>query len=332
LLALALALPLGTAGSALARTLPLLPLAHGQVRVLLGDSPYWLPVSGATGLSLLAGSPRGSGSGLNAYIALQSDAQPCARSANADHGRKLTFNGFFSARFRLPRLSPLAPTGGAQRGVYMAQASTTVAQHGRVRACIWIAPQPTSNARPAVQEIPLLNGLFAASVAALPDGQAGPPSSYSVDAVDVLKPFSYRVSTTVCGTTTSDPRQSVAAGDQASASVTIGSGNCPADASTFSFSAARGRSLGKLIYTVADAGASPLVVAHLGACDLNGAAPTTQAAAKAYVAAVGCRVGRLLRAPRDKSLPRGYVSEVQVDGGIAQIAPRGTKVDLVING
>ncbi len=323
----------GLAGSALGRTLPLLPLARGQIRVLLGDSPYWLPVSGtSTGLSLLSGPPRGSGRGLNAYVALQSDRQGCAGSANADHGRKLTFASFYSGRSRLPRLSALAPTGGAERGVYMAQASTTVTQRGRVRACVWLASQPSANTRPVVQEIPLLNGLFAASVAALPTGQAGPPSSYAVDAVDVQKPFSYGVSTTVCGVTTRDPRQQVAVGEPASDSVTIGSGNCPADASTFSFFAAGGRSLGRLTYTMADASASAPVIAHAGACDLNAVAGTTLAAAQTYVAAVGCRVGRLLKAPYDKTLPRGYVTEAQVDGGIAQIAPRGTKVDLVLDG
>ena len=329
-----LALPLwfGFAGSSAGRTLPLLPLARGEVRVLLGDSPYWLPVSGPTELSLLAGPPRGSGSGLNAYVALQSDAQGCAGSASADHGRKLTFAGFFSGRFRLPRQSALAPTGGAEPGVYMAHAAATIAQHGRVRACVWIAPRPTSNARPAVQEIPLLNGLFAASVAALPDGQAGPSSTYSLDAVDVLRPFSYGVATTVCGATTRDPRQSVAAGDPASESLSLGSGNCPTDATTFSFFAAGGHSLGRLTYPLADAGAGPPVVVHLGACDLNAAAATTLAAARTYVAAVGCQVGRILKAPYDKALPRGYVTEAQVDGGIAQIAPRGTKIDLVLDG
>jgi hypothetical protein len=214
----------------------------------------------------------------------------------------------------------------------MANASTTVAQRGQARACVWLASAPRTNTRPVVQEIPLLNGLFAASVAALPDGQAGPPTSYSVDAVDVLRPFSYGVATTVCGATTSDPRQHVAVGEPASDSVTIGSGNCPADASTFSFFAAGGRSLGRLTYTLADASASPPIVAHAGACDLNGAAATTLPAAEAYVGAVGCRVGRLLRAPYDKTLPRGYVTEAQVDGGIAQIAPPGTKVDLVLDG
>jgi hypothetical protein len=201
-----------------------------------------------------------------------------------------------------------------------------------VRACVWLASSPTTSTRPVVQEIPLLNGLFAASVAALPTAQAGPPSSYSVDAVDVQKPFSYGVATTVCGVTTRDPRQQVAVGEPASDSVTIGSGNCPADASTFSFFASGGHSLGRLTYTVADASTSPPLVAHAGACDLNSVAGTTLTAAQTYVVAVGCRVGRLLKAPYDKALPRGYVTEAQIDGGIAQIAPRGTKVDLVLDG
>ncbi len=329
---LASLLVLGSGSAALGRTLPLLPLAHGQVRVLLGDSPYWLPVSGATELSLIAGPTRGSGKGLNAYVALQSDAQGCARSAGADHGRMLTFPSFFSGRFLLPRLSALAPNGGAERGIHLAQTSATITQRGRVRACVWIAPKPTTNTRPVVQEIPLLNGLFAASAAALPDGSTGPPSSYSVDGIYVGRALRFDVATTVCGLTTHDPSQSVAVGDRASESITIGSGDCPADASTFSFFATGGRSLGKLTYTLADAAASPLVVGHLGACDLNGAAATTLAAAQTYVGAVGCRVGRLLRAPYDHAFPRGYVTEAQVDGGIAEIAPRGTKVDLVVDG
>jgi hypothetical protein len=323
----------GIVGSAAARTLPLLPLARGQVRVLLGDSPYWLPVSGrATQLSLLAGPARGGQRGLNAYVALQSDAQRCAASARSDRGAKLTFAAFFSGRSLLPAQSPLAPDGGAERGVYAATASTTVRQRGQVRACIWIARKPTARTRPIIQEIPLLNGLFAASVAALPGGHRGAPSSYSADGVYVLKPFSYDVATTVCGTTTTDPRQSVAAGAQASELVAIGSGDCATDASTFSFFGAGGRSLGQLSYTVAQASARPFVVAHLGACDLNGAAATTLAAAESYIGAVGCRVGRILRSPYDKALARGAVAEVQVDGGIAQIAPLGTTVDLVVDG
>lgn len=329
---MALVASLAVAGTAQALKLPLLPLARGHVRVLLGAQPYWMPVSGRTTLTLLAGPATRRQKALNAYIALHRAGQSCAASAKGDTASKLTFTSFFSGANVLPPVNPLAPNGGGERGVAAASEAVTVRQRGTVRACVWLAKQPATRTRAIVQQIPLLDGLFAASVAALPAGLHGAPTSFSLDGFSVGSGFRYRVTSTVCGASTTDQMQSVASETQATELVSIGSGNCPSDTWAFSFTTPKGRSRGSISYALADFTATPWVIGHLGACDLTGATATTLAAARAFVAGVGCRVGRVLTQPYDKAVPRGMVSMVQVDGGVAQIAPPGTTVDLVVDG
>jgi hypothetical protein len=322
-----LALP----GGALARRLPLLPLGRGQLTVLLGQTAQWQPEAGAAQtLTLIGGAPRSRhAGGLNAYVALQSASRACAGSARADHARLLTIGGFYRSGNLVRRGSALAPDGGAGRGAHAASADAGVLhERGSVRACVWLARQPGARARPTSQLIPLLNGLFAAAVWPTP----APARGYSLDAGAVGTGFSYSVSSVVCGSPHSGSRTRVAAGDEAADTISIGSLDCPTDGSSFNFFGSGGSALGAIVYTAAEAVGSPAVIGHLGGCDLDGLAGMSLAAARRYVAAVGCRTGRVLTAPFDSSLARGLVAEAQVDGGQATLAPAGTAVDLVTDG
>ena len=76
----------------------------------------------------------------------------------------------------------------------------------------------------------------------------------------------------------------------------------------------------------------PPVVQHAGACELDPVTGTPLADAEQYVQADGCAVADVLVAPTQSGIPRGSVIDAQVDGGIAEVAPAGGAVDLVIAG
>lgn len=318
-------------------TLPLLPLTRGQLLVSLGDPPQWLPEAGVPiGLTVFSGAPRHAhAAALNAYIALQAPTKECAATPRADRpGRLLEVPHLYEAGHLLSATSPFTPGGGAEAGDYAATLSGVVIhQSGSVRACVWLARKTTQRGLAAVQNIQLLNGLFAASVSAVPS--ASPThgdQTYTMNAISVGGPLTVSAATSQCGTRSSDPPQTVADGEVASESFAYGKASCPTDGSTFKFSAPNQRSLGTLTYTLAQASAAPPEVSSLGACELDALTVTTLAAAEQYLEDVGCRVGRLLVSPRQTGVPRGSVLEAQVDGGVAEIAPRGTAVDLVLNG
>ena len=318
------------------RTLPLLPLARGQLLVSLGDPPQWLPEARVPlSLTIFSGRPRrGAASTLNAYVALQAAGRSCAASPRADRTQLLVVPHLYTALHRVAGGgSPFAPDGGAQAGDYAATLpGVVVRQAGSVRSCVWLAGKPSQRGLAADQDITLLNGLFAASVSAVPSAAETANRSYTLNAINVGGPLGIAASTDDCGTRYLDGARTVADGEVATESFAFGPSSCPSDGSRFSFSAAGVRSLGTLTYTLAQATAAPPEVSSLGACELDGVTVTPLTEADQYVQDVGCSVGRLLVAPHQAGLPRGAVLEAQVDGGLADIAPRGTAVDLVLNG
>jgi hypothetical protein len=325
-------LGLAATASRSASATPLLALHRGQVVVLIGQQPQWLPVSGRpTELTLLAGPPAPGAGRLAAYVAVQPAARSCAASASADHGQKVSFPRFFAAANLVQPGDPLAPSGGSAHGVRAAVAAITLHQPAAAQACVWIASRPSATARPIAQPITMLNGLFAASVTAAPTAGAGLSHAYSLAAIDVGRAFSYGVSRIVCGRNAIDPAQRVAAAIEATADFSVGTADCPDDETTFSFTAGGG-SLGTLTYPLVGVVANPPVVARLGGCELGQAAGMTVPGAEAYLLADGCSVGRVLTAPYDGALPRGAVAMFQVDGGVAEVAPAGTAVDIIRNG
>lgn len=313
---------------------PLLPLAGGQLLVSIGTPPQWLPESGTTTeLTLFAGIPRvRNATADNAYIALQSAGRRCAVSPARDRQPLLTIPNFYSPANLIAnqRHSPFA---GAQAGDYAVTIpSVVVHQQRRTRACVWLVQKPRQRGLDLSQSIRLLNGMFAASVSAVPSASAGIGGAYTLDAIDVGTPFSYAVSTLQCGIRSQDASGQVGDGRLATESIAIETNPCAGDGSTFSFAVAGGRSLGALTYTITEATAAPPQVATAGACELDPVAAIALTTAEQYVEAVGCRVGRLLLAPYTAALARGAVIEAQIDGGLAEVAPRGATVDLELNG
>ncbi len=327
---LGLGLGLPAVSPAPARALPLLPLARGQLRVLLGQTGQWQPQAGKPlTLTLISGPPRGGhASRTTAFVALQPTARACAGSARADRAPLLAIPDFYSPGHLVAAGSPLAPDGGARRGVYAASlAAGPLTERGAVRACVWLAGRAGAGAGAVTRLIPLLNGLFGAAVWSLPGG-----NGYGLDAAAVGTGFSYAVDSAVCGRSSAGPRTSVGEGDELAAALSLGDLDCAADGSRFAFFSAHGDPLGTIAYSEADARATPAVFGHLGGCELAGVDGLSLATARRYVAAVGCRVARVLTAPYDEALARAHVGEAQVDGGEATLAPPGTAVDLVING
>jgi hypothetical protein len=317
------------------RTQPLLPLARGQVDVSLGTPPEWRPESGRPlTLTLFAGRPAASSAAArrdNGYVALQPVARGCARSAAADGIRPLhVIRALYSGgRLISVRGSLFAPAGGAAPGDYEADLpGVVVRQHGAVRVCVWIARSPRRGGLAGRQDLPLLDGLFAASVAVLP---GGPAREYSLSAVDVGREFRYTTVTHACGRTTTEAPLGVEDGGLGAESVSYSARACPGDGSVFSFTSG-GRSLGSLTYTVQQAAAAPPAIAALGGCELGPVDGAPPEFAIRYVQAAGCTVARVLTQPYSPDVPRGHVVEAQVDGGVAEVAPSATAVDLVVNG
>lgn len=331
--ALALALT-GPAAAQLA-THPLMPLARGQLLVSLGNPPQWLPESRtAETLTLFAGRPAlRHTAGINAYIAVQRAGSRCAATAHGGHAH-LELPDLYARANRLTSRSPFTPAGGAQRGDYAASRDGVVVhQEKRARFCVWLSSSPTRRGPVASQDVPLLNGLFAASVSAIPSASKSAGGRYyTLNAIDVGRSFDYGASTTTCGGVSDDGPRTAAAGELATESISYGASPCAGDGSTFTFTTAGGRSLGSLGYPVADALTAPPMVTSSGGCELDALTVVPLAAAESYVQAVGCTVGRLLISPFSRAEPRGAVLEAQVAGGQASVAPRGTAVDLVLNG
>ncbi len=315
----------------------MLQLARGELLVLIGTPPQWLPESGArTTLTLLSGAPRARPAARAAlemaFIALQGAGSRCARTAARARGAPLEIAGYYAHR-NLISAQPGSAFAGAQAGDYATSVNGVVVKQVReTRACVWLGTAPQNARLVHVQTIPLLNGLFAASVSTLPDTSAGSAAGtgYTLNAVEVGGGFSYTVATTQCGTGVGDSSGLVRDGQLATESIAIDAHPCAGDGSQFSF-VGTGGSLGTLGYTVAQAAAAPPAIATLGGCELDPVAGAPLAAAEQYVVAVGCRVGRLLVARYQPGLPSGVVTEAQVDGGLAEVAPAGTAVDLVIN-
>lgn len=321
---------IGVIPVASARATGLLPLARGQLAVLLGQSGEWQPEAGVPEtVTVIGGAPTATHAGsLTGYVALQASEHDCAASPAADHAALLSIPRFYSPADLVTAGSPLAPGGGAH-GVYAAAIDAGVlGEHGSVRACVWLARSADERTSHLSETMPLLNGLVAAAV--FPNSV--PADGYSLDAGAVGTSFGYQIESSVCGRLSTKPRVRVAADEEASDSVSVGSLNCPTDGSRFTFFDAAGSAVGVIGYTDAEALAAAPPIEHFGGCELDGLTGLSVAAARRFVTAVGCHAGRVLTAPFDGAVSRGHVTEAQVDGGVAPLAPPGTTVDLVTDG
>lgn len=250
---------------------PLLPLARGQLQVLLGNPSEWQPLSGSPlRVTLIAGPPRGH-LGDSAYITLQRTGVRCASSPAAAHAQ-LRLADYYSSTDLLSRQrSDLAPNGGTQSGDYAATLDSIVVHpRGQVRACVWLARTANSQSHPFTETIPLLNGLFGATVSAAPAGAGGMPGAYAMDARSAGRTFAYSVASDVCGSLSGSGRTTVPTDDAADFTVSVNATDCPIDGSRFSFFTPAGRTLGSIAYSDGEAAASTPAIAHLGGCDLNG--------------------------------------------------------------
>jgi hypothetical protein len=326
-------------------TLPLLPLARGQLLVSIGDPPAcqllvsigdppsWQPVTGTpVTVTLLSGGPAvRKTAGLNAYVGFQSTGRSCPDAARGDRGTLVTMLDFYAPTNLVLAGSPFAPTGGAHGDYAVSIPQVVLSGHRRIRACIWMARSERRRSRPVSQDIPVLNGLLAASVSNVPSAGGGTGAAYTLNAFGVGVGFSYSIATVQCSVVSPGQVVHVAPGTAASAAVSLLRLPCATDASRFTISSAGGI-VGALEYPASDARSSPPGVVSLGGCELDPVTATTPTAAIAYVQADGCSVARLLLSPYQPGLPAGDVLEAQVDGGIAEAAPLGTPVDLVLNG
>jgi hypothetical protein len=177
----------------------------------------------------------------------------------------------------------------------------------------------------------MLNGLLAASVSDVPIAASGTGAGYTLNAFAPGLGFSYSVATTECGVALPLPPVHVSAGALASASVSLPPTPCATDGSRFTISTG-GSIVGVLSYPASDTQSTPPGVVALGGCELDPVTATAVADAISYIQSDGCSVARILVAPYQPSVPAGDVLEAQIDGGIAQAAPFGTAVDLVVNG
>jgi hypothetical protein len=330
---------------------PLLSLAPGHFSVSLGPAaPEWLPLSGRPEtLTLIAGRPRSRGAArANAYVGVIPATARCGATPSASDRPFLTFPAFFSAADSARQITPFTPDGGAAGGTFLASGGSVHLPAGRaVRACIWLGSSPGAGVRPhrhrhhrgpaqagahlaASEQIGLLNDAFAASVSNLTG--AGPGhGGVLMSAISGGHRFTYRTTRLVCGATATDPPVSVPAATPASAEISIGPSPCTSDATTFAFSVAGGGRR-TLTYPVTDALADPPVSVGTGGCELDPLTGARLAAALSYLAADGCRLAGLQVTPFRGPLGRGTVAWAAVNGGVAELAPAGSAVTLVLNG
>jgi hypothetical protein len=243
-----------------------------------------------------------------------------------------------------------APNRGAAASTHIESVSDVVVpERGKAHACIWLARtigaalkpsahkgrrrkakvKPPKRSLVATLTVPLLNNTFAASVSNL-SGASGSAAGVDMYAIDGGHAFRYSASSTQCDVTSADAATTVAAGTPGSESLSIGTSPCTSDATTFQFSAGGGTRT--LTYPIADAFSNPVTSVGTGACELDPLTGATLLNAEAYLTAVGCTVAAVQVTPVQKSLPRGEVSWASVDGGIAELAPKGSAVTLVVNG
>ncbi len=340
------------------KTVALLSLPRGGFEVSLGDPPEWLPLSNTPQtLTLIAGAPARAGYAAdNAYVGFTGRASACAATP-ADSGSPYsTIAHFFSAAHSGTHAGMFAPNGGVPKSSYIASvAAVVVHQTSAARACIWLArnigasqtvttEKPGKAGKPGKKKhkikraprslvasvpVPLLNHTFAASVSDLSGATPG-NDGYAMYAIDGAHSFRYGVSTLQCGRRSSDGLTTIAAATPASESISLSASPCSTDASTFTF---RGADINHTLgFPIADATANPPRVLKLGGCELDPLTGATLSVAEAYLSAVGCRVGQIEVTPYVKTLTRGAVAWASVDGGVAELAPAGTRVDLVLNG
>ncbi len=327
------------------KTEPLLALTRGSFEISLGDAPAWMPLSGTPQtLTLIGGAPaRASFSTDNAYVGFTGRGARCAATPAASKATYSTLANFFSSAHTGAHAGVFAPDGGAPKSSYIdSVAKVVVHQSSAARVCIWLAKdagptgatkrskhkKPVPRSLVASIVVPLLNRTFAASVSNLAGATPG-NGGYSMYAIDGGHAFRYRVDTVQCGAKSSDAA-TISAGTPASESIAISVAPCTGDESSFTFS---GRDVNaRLSYRIADVTASPAVTVKVGGCELDPVTGTTLTAAESYLTAVGCRLGKIEITPYQKTLTRGDVAWAAVDGGVAELAPAGTTVDLVVNG
>ncbi len=330
------------------RTVAVLSLARGSFEVSLGDAPEWMPLSGTPQtLTLIAGPPaRARFASDNAYVDFIARGARCAATPADSGSGYLTIPHYFSPAHTGAHAGSFAPNGGAPKNSYVASlADVVVHQSTAARACIWLAQNvgmsktvkrgkkhrikkaPSSLVTSVV--VPLLNRTFAASVSNLSGATPG-TGGYTMYAIDGGHAFRYSVATLQCARKSSDGATTIAAGTPASESISISTSPCPTDASTFTF---RGADVSRtLSFPIADALNSPARTVKLGGCELDPLTGASLAAAESYLTAVGCKLGQIEVTPYEKTLTRGAVAWASVDGGVAELAPAGTRVDLVLNG
>ncbi|WP_249012360.1 hypothetical protein [Conexibacter sp. DBS9H8] len=330
----------------------LLSLSPGHFSVSVGPAaPEWLPVSGRPEtLTLIAGRPRSRGAaGANAYVGVISAGGHCGATPAASHRPFLTFGAFFSAADSARQVTPFTPDGGGAGGTFLASGSGVRLPAGpAARACIWLgsspgtAPASTHRHRHhrspvragarlvASPLIPVLNGVFAASVSNLTGAGAG-HGGLMMTAISGGHRFTYTTTRLACGSTSTEPPTAVPAGTPASETISLSPSPCTSDATTFRFSVP-GLGARTLTYPVTDALANPPVSVVTGGCELDPLTGVTVSAALAYLAADGCRLSGLQVSPFQRPLGRGTVAWAAVDGGVAELAPSGTAVTLVLNG
>jgi hypothetical protein len=358
-IATALIIVLGGAAGARTRhqipTQKLLALAPGSFEVSLGNAPAWLPLSGVPEtLTLIAGAPTSPRAAAdNVYLGFVPATTACARTPGTSGRTFLTLGGFFSrAHGAATHAGVFAPNGGAAASTHIESVGEVVVpERGTAHVCVWLArtiglavkPRPVKGkhhkhkvkVKPpkrslvATLSVPLLNSTFAASVSNL-SGATGGAAGVNMFAIDGGRAFRYSANSTQCGRTAADPASTVAAGTPASESLSIGASPCTTDTTTFHFSV--GGVSQTLTYPIADAVATPTTSVGIGGCELDPLTGATLANAEAYLTAVGCSVAAVQVTPAQTSLPRGAVAWAAVDGGVAELAPTGTAVTLVVNG
>jgi hypothetical protein len=328
----------GAHSAAQVKTVKLLAMSRGSFEVSLGNAPVWLPLSGTSQtLTLIAGAPK-QATADNAYVGFTAATRTCASTPKKSKSPYYELSDFYSAAHSAAHdAGAFAPNGGASASTYIESVSDVrFNATSSVRACIWLATSKAVTAKKAHRSLaaslvlPLLNSTFAASVSNLTGALPG-TGGYAMFAFSADHSFRYSARTVQCTRTTADGASAVSAGVPASENVSISVSPCTGDVSTFSFTGADTRNAA-LAYPVADALAVPPVTLSAGACELDPLTGATLAGAEAYLTAVGCTLGQIEVSPYTKSLARGSVSWAQVDGGIAEVAPASSAVDLVING
>lgn len=273
----------------------------------------YVPYTGTRTFTFFARMPRSVGRfPVTAYVRHKAARGKCARSFAADRGTALTF--------------PVA-VPDARGFIALMSREVRWPRPGRHRFCIWLTRRPRTTVIPVTQIVRFVDD----ATGGVQLGWSDPDGTHGIAThVASTDPYTLSSATTGCPP---DIARDYGVLDRVQilneliefTSFDFASRPC---VNTVNFSVT-GSAAGAFGLTMDEARAAQGAVARGGDACVLPALNETPGAARELLRIQGCRLGRVVRAPKT-STPPGRVWAYVVDGAPAHLVPPGTRVDVVV--